>query len=69
MGVYAIKKQGQSDDKLVNEFNKRIQKSRIVQRSRAVRYRIKPKTKRLIRQAAIIRERYRAQNKKNQYYI
>ncbi len=68
MGVYAVKKVGQSDDKLVNEFNKRIQKSRIVQKSRATRYRVKKGTRRLVRQAALIREKHRADNKKKQFY-
>ena len=68
MGVYAFKKQGQSDDKLVNEFNKRVQKARTIPRVRSSRYHEKPKTRRLIRQGAIIRERYRAEAVRKKFY-
>ena len=68
MGVYANKKQGQSDDKLVNEFNKRVQKARLVPLVRKQRYRLKKKTKRLVRQAAVKREEYRAKAAKAKLY-
>lgn len=68
MGVYAFKKTGQSDDKLVNEFNKRVQKSRTIPRVRSTRYYAKPKTRRLVRQAAIIREKYRAEAARKKFY-
>ncbi len=68
MGVYAFKKQGQSDDKLVNEFNKRVQKARTIPRVRSSRYHAKAKTKRQIRQGAVVREKYRAENARKRFY-
>lgn len=68
MGVYAIKKKGQSDDKLVNEFNKRVQKARTIPRVRSSRYHKKQQTKRQVRQAAIMREKYRAENRRKKFY-
>ncbi|MBT6068750.1 hypothetical protein HOG48_03270 [Candidatus Peregrinibacteria bacterium] len=68
MGVYAIKKTGQSDDKLVNEFNKRVQKARTIPRVRSSRYHKKLKTKRQVRQGAVMREKYRAENARKKFY-
>ncbi|MDP4008622.1 MAG: hypothetical protein Q8P68_05530 [Candidatus Peregrinibacteria bacterium] len=68
MGVYAFKKTGQSDDKLVNEFNKRVQKARTIPRVRSTRYHQKDKSKRQVREGAVIRENYRAEAARKKFY-
>ena len=68
MGVYAFKKSGQSDDKLVNEFNKRVQKARTIPRVRSSRYHKKKLTRRQVRQGAVVREKYRAENARKKFY-
>ncbi len=68
MAVTVFKNTKESADRLVSRFNKKVQASRILLELKARRYNEKKKTKRLVRQAAIMRENYRAKRTKEQYY-
>lgn len=66
--IVIIKNPKESFDRLMGRFNKKVQGSRIVTAVKSRRYYKKPPTKRKIRQAAIMREHYRSQRAKLQYY-
>lgn len=68
MAVKAYKNSKESADRLISRFNKKVQASRILLEVKSRRYNEKKKTKRLVRQAAVMREAYRAKRKKEQYY-
>jgi ribosomal protein S21 len=68
MSVTVYKNPKESFDRLVSRFNKKVQSSRILLTVRNKRYHSRPVTKRLIRQAAIMREYYRSKKDKMQFY-
>ncbi len=61
------KKDGESTDKLMKRFSSHIKSRRLMQKFRAARYFKQKPTKRLTRQAAVSREKYRAENKKREF--
>ena len=68
--LYTIKneKANESNDKLINRAKKLLQRSRLLSRVKQDAYHVKKKTKRLVRQAAIIRAMHRKRRKKEQFY-
>ncbi len=63
-----VKNPKESVDRLISRFNKKVQASRVLLEVRNRRY-FKKKPKKLkVRMAAIMRERYRSQREKMQYY-
>lgn len=66
--IRITKKIGESSDRVIQRFNKKIQQSRILHQIRDKRYFTKKKTKRKIRAAALMREYYRALREKRKYY-
>ncbi len=68
MGVTIEKNPKESPDRLISRFNKKVQASRILLEVKNGRYHVKPKTKRLQRKSAIMREAYRAKRNKEKYY-
>ena len=68
MAVYAIRRENETVEKLINRFKKQTQGTRLVQKVRAKRYRVKAASKRLIRLSALKREFYRARRRKEQFY-
>lgn len=68
MGVSIEKNPKESPDRLISRFNKKVQASRILLEVKNGRYYVKPKTKRLQRKSAIMREAYRTKRNKEQYY-
>ena len=64
--VKVIKKNNKNDDGLLNEFNRAC--SRFVKYLRRHRYLEKKPSQHKKRQKAIISDKYRKQNEKNQYY-
>ena len=57
----------ESTDRLIARFNKAVQKSRKLLYWKEHRYHSKPKTKRQVRQVAVVRERYRKEKEKQKY--
>lgn len=68
MSVKVYKNQKESTDRLISRFNKKVQASRILLEVKNRRYHKRATTKRLVRQAAVMREFYRAKRNKEQYY-
>lgn len=68
MAVRVTKNSKESVDRLISRFNKKVQGSRVILEVKNRRYRKKPLTKRLVRQAAVMRDHYRAKRDKMQYY-
>lgn len=66
--IIIVKNPKESFDRLLARFNKKMQGSRLINEVKNRRYFKKPPTKRKIRQAAIMRESYRNQRTKMQYY-
>ncbi|HLG25940.1 MAG TPA: 30S ribosomal protein S21 [Candidatus Gracilibacteria bacterium] len=68
MALTIVKNPKESVDRLISRFNKKVQASRVLLEVRTRRY-FKKKPKKLkVRMAAIMRERYRSQREKMQYY-
>lgn len=66
--IYAVRKKGESADRLINRFKKQVTHSRLTQTVRKGRYRQKPINERQKKSAAVMREHYRAERQKKMYY-
>ena len=66
--IYAIKRDGETNEKLVNRFKKQSHWFRLVPKVRAARYNRKKPTKRLARVSALKREEYRAKRRRAQLF-
>jgi ribosomal protein S21 len=66
--IYAIKKQNESNERLISRFKKVVQRSRVIINSKKHRYHEQKPRKRYIRQSAVKREFYRAKRAKEQFY-
>ena len=66
--LYAIKKQNESNERLISRFKKVVQRSRIVMDAKKGRYHKNEPTKKYIRESAVKREFYRAKRAKEQFY-
>lgn len=62
--IYAIRKDWETNEKLILRYKKLFFQSRIANKLKAERYAVRPLSKRKIRERAIVRETYRElQNK------
>lgn len=68
MAIYAIKHGDESNDRLQQRFKKQVQKSGLVKKLRERNHHKRKPTKRLRRIRALMREGFRAQNRKKQFY-
>ena len=66
--IYAIKKQNESNERLINRFKKTVQRSRILLDAKQHRFHEQAKRKRYVRQAAVMRDQYRKKRAKEQFY-
>lgn len=62
------KRPGESNDRLHARSKKLLQRSRLLLKVKQGAYHKKKKTKRLLRQAAVMRSMHRTRRKKEQYY-
>jgi ribosomal protein S21 len=62
--IYAVKNEGETNEKMLLRYKKLFFQSRIVSKLRKERYNVKAPTKKKIREAAIIRSAYREFNNK-----
>ncbi len=62
--IYTIKNDGETNEKMVLRYKKLFFQSRIVSKLRSERYNKKAKSKKQIRESAIIRSAYREFNTK-----
>ena len=65
--IYAIKKQSESNERLMSRFKKVVQRSRIKEVRRNRFHQSKP-TKKFMREAAVMRAKNRAKREKAKYY-
>ncbi len=65
--LYAIKKDNESNERLMSRFKKVVQRSRIMNQKRN-RYFATKKTKKQIREAAVSRSSYRKKRERAKYY-
>ncbi|MBU0727769.1 30S ribosomal protein S21 [Patescibacteria group bacterium] len=66
--IYAVKKQNESNERLISRFKKMVQRSRVLLGAKQHRFHEQPKRKRYIRQAAVMRSHHRKVREKAQYY-
>lgn len=66
--IYAFKKQGESNERLMSRFKKVVQRSRVLMNEKRNKFHQKPKTKRLVRQAALVSATHRQRREKAKYY-
>ncbi len=66
--IYAIKKQNESNERLINRFKKTVQRSRVLMNAKQHRFHEQPARKRYIRQSAVKRDFYRGKRAKEQFY-
>ena len=62
--IYAVRKDGETPEKLVLRYKKMFFQSRIANKLKAERYAVKDPSKRKVREKAIIRATYRELNNK-----
>lgn len=68
MAIYAVRRENETVEKLINRFKKQTQGTRLVQLVRAQRYNTKTPSRRLVRLAALKRTEHRARRAKEQFY-
>lgn len=68
MKVTVWKNDGESNERLISRFTKRMQGSRKLLKVRSERYHKKPTAKRYARAAAVMRDSYRSKREKNRFY-
>lgn len=65
--IYAIKKQSESNERLMSRFKKIVQRSRIMD-GKKHRYHEQKPTKKYIREAAVKRAEYRRKRERAKFY-
>lgn len=66
--IYATKKQGESNERLINRFKQQVQRSRMLFKAKQERFHTKKPTKKFVRAAAVMRSIHRARKAKEQFY-
>ena len=65
--IKVVIRDGESTDRLIKRFLRHIKNRGLLKKFRELRYFKQKPTKKKMREAAISREKYRAENKKKQY--
>ena len=66
--IYATKKQGESNERLMSRFKQAVQRSRIILKSKKERFHKKKPTKLYVRASAVVRSSHRARKAREQFY-
>lgn len=66
--IYATKKSGESNERLLSRFKQVVQRSRVLLDAKKKRFHSGPRSERYIRASAIIRSKHRAEKAKQQFY-
>lgn len=66
--IYAVKKQGESNDRLISRFKQVVQRSRLIFKSKKERFHKKKPTKKYVRASAVMRAKHRARRVREQFY-
>ncbi len=67
MTIYAVRRENETVEKLINRFKKQVQTSRLVLKVKSQRYWTRNITDRLVRMSALKREEYRAKRRREQF--
>jgi ribosomal protein S21 len=68
MAVAVVRRDGESNEKVIGRWKKKTQKANIVKSTRKARYFDRNDSLTKQKEGAIVRERYRAKRKKNRFY-
>ncbi len=68
MKVVVVKKEGESNERLISRFNKKVQASRKILHVREHKFHVTKPKKRYVRSAAVMRSKYRAAREKSKFY-
>lgn len=68
MAVACIRREGESNEKVIGRWKKKTQKANVVKDARKARYFDRNESSTKEKEAAIVRESYRAKRKKNRFY-
>jgi len=68
MAIHAHKRGEESNDRLQQRFKQQVQKAGLVKMLRGRAHTIKKPNKRLVRKRALMREKYRDENRKKKFY-
>ena len=68
MRVTIWKNEKESNERAITRFTKKVSASRKLLKIRTERYHSRPKAKRKIRAAAVMRDHYRSLREKNKFY-
>lgn len=66
--IYATKKKGESNERLMSRFKQVVQRSRILFKAKKGRFHTRKAKKRLVRTSAVMRAMHRAEKAKKQFY-
>lgn len=66
--IYATKKQGESNERLMSRFKQVVQRSRIIMKAKKERFHKKKATKRHMRTSAVMRSKHRVRRAKEKFY-
>ncbi|MBN2096382.1 hypothetical protein JW752_03185 [Candidatus Peregrinibacteria bacterium] len=66
--IYATKKQGESNERLINRFKQVVQRSRLILKAKQERFHKRQPTKKFVRAAAVMRAGHRSRKAKQQFY-
>ena len=66
--IYATKKQGESNERLMNRFKQVIQRSRLLYKAKQGKFHKKKPTKKYVRAAAVMRSKHRAVKARAEHY-
>ena len=68
MAVAVIRRENESSEKLIGRWKKKTQRARVIQNFRAKHRFNRKKGKTKVKTAALVREKYRAENKRRRFY-
>lgn len=68
MPIRVVKTEGESTERCITRFNKKVQAARVLNLLKERRYNKKARTRRQVRTAALMREMYRGKAAKAKFY-
>ncbi|MBI5414918.1 30S ribosomal protein S21 [Candidatus Peregrinibacteria bacterium] len=68
MAIYAVRREGETNERLIKRFKKQVQNARILQDLREKRYWAHSPKKRVIRKKALKRAMFREKRAREQFY-
>lgn len=66
--IYATKKQGESNERLINRFKQQVQRARVLLKTKQKKYHSAKPTKKYVRASAVMRFMHRSRKAKEQFY-